>query len=80
MSNKWYKKEDSSKVWWYDADDGTDGDFVFSFDKKKKFHLFGDYPEKLTKEEKEIFEKSEPFWADFFKEKGNVKEDSKHHN
>jgi len=28
--------------------------------------LFEDYPKKFTKEEKELFDKENPFWADFF--------------
>lgn len=39
---------------------------VFTFDGKKWYYLFGDYPDALTLEEREIFAKEEPFWADFF--------------
>lgn len=40
---------------------------VFTFDGKKWYYLFRDCPQALTPEEREIFEKEEPFWADFFR-------------
>lgn len=64
----WYKENDSDKVWWLDNSDVI-GEFVFSFDKKKEYNLFADYPHKLTKEEREIFDKENPFWADYFKDR-----------
>ena len=42
---------------------------MFTFDKKKIYYLYTDYPNKLTPEEKEIFDKENPFWVDFFSEK-----------
>lgn len=59
-----FKKNKKSKVWWVNIYD-QDGTFVFTIDKKKFFHLYRDYS-KMSKEEKEIFDKSEPFWAAFF--------------
>ena len=64
----WYKENDTDKVWWLDNSDVI-GEFVFSFDKKKEYNLFADYPHKLTKEEKEIFDKENSFWADYFKDR-----------
>lgn len=61
----WYKNEPTDKVWWLD-DPETIGEFVFSFDKKELFNLFQDYPYKLTKKQLEIFDKENPFWAEFF--------------
>lgn len=46
---------------------GTLGEFLFSFDKKKIFNLFRDYPAKLTLHQKEIFDKENPDWADFLR-------------
>lgn len=40
-----------------------------SFDKKTIFNIFADYPHKLTKEQKEIFDKENPYWADFFRDR-----------
>jgi len=47
-------------------DPETDGEFLFTFDGKKIFNLFRDYPWNLTKEQKEIFDKKNPEWKDFF--------------
>jgi len=62
-----YKNNPTDKVYWID-NIGVVGEFLFSFDKKKIYNLFRDYPQKLTAEEKKIFDKENPYWADFFKE------------
>lgn len=62
----WYHENDGDVVWWLDNRDRI-GECVFSFDKKTEFNLFRDYPHKLTSEQKEMFDKENPFWADFFK-------------
>ena len=62
-----YKNKPSDKIYWID-NIGVIGEFLFSFDKKKIYNLFRDYPQKLTKEEKIIFDKENPYWADFFKD------------
>lgn len=51
-----YKQNPSDLIWWVDITDRI-GEFVFTFDKKTFFNFFRDYPEKLTKEQKEIFDK-----------------------
>ena len=68
MSNEFYKENTNDKVWWVDNPDVI-GEFLFSFDKKKIFNLFQDYPWKLTIEEKALFDKENPYWADFFKDR-----------
>ena len=69
MSNKkYYKENPTDTTWWLDTSD-EDGKFVFSFDKKKVFNLFSDYPHNLTPEQKEIFDKENPYWKDFFKDR-----------
>lgn len=65
-SNKWYKNEPSNKIWWLDNGDDVKGEFVFSFDKKKTYNMFADYPHNMSKDEVAIFDKENPFWADFF--------------
>ena len=68
MLDKFYKENEADQVWWVDTSD-RDGEFLFSFDKKKVFNLFADYPHNLTPEQKEIFDRENPFWADYFKDR-----------
>ncbi|MDD2413769.1 MAG: hypothetical protein PHI94_01200 [Eubacteriaceae bacterium] len=68
MKNKFYKKNKGDKVFWLDNPDII-GEWVFTFDKIKVYNMFSDYPEKLTKEEKEIFDKENPYWRDFFSDR-----------
>ena len=68
QSNKLYKNNPTDKIWWVDTSD-RDGVWEFSFDKKEVFNMFADYPHKLTPEQKAIFDKENPFWADFFKDR-----------
>ena len=66
---KFYKENENDKIWWVDNSETTVGELLFSFDKKKIFNLFRDYPEALTPKQKEIFDNENPFWKDFFKER-----------
>ena len=63
-----YKQNNTDKIWWLD-NKGTKGEFVFSFDKINTFNLFEDYPWKLTREQLAIFNRENPFWANFFKDR-----------
>lgn len=67
QSIKFYKNNPSDVIWWVENSD-TVGEWLFSFDKETIFNMFADYPDKLTSEQKEIFDKENPFWADFFKD------------
>lgn len=67
-SNKFYKNEDTDVIWWVDNSDKV-GIWEFSFDQKTVFNMFQDYPWKLTPEQKEIFDRENPFWADFFSDR-----------
>lgn len=60
----WLRKK-NSKVYWLanDSEKRRRGDFIFSFDKKNIYHLYSDYPDKMTKEEVEFFNKYEPYWS-----------------
>lgn len=60
-----YKEKAGDKIWWVDYV-SCRGIYAVSFDKKKILFLFGDYPKNLTKEEKELFDKENPYWAIFF--------------
>ncbi|MGY0393984.1 DUF7675 family protein [Fusobacterium sp. SYSU M8A802] len=68
MKSDFYKENKNDTIWWVNDLD-TKGEFLFSFDKKKIYNLFADYPYNLTKEEKEIFDKENPYWAEFFKDR-----------
>lgn len=68
QSSKWYKKSEDSQIWWLDNSDRT-GEWVFSFDRKKEFNLFSDYPWELSAEQKKIFDEENPEWADFFSDR-----------
>ena len=63
-----YKDSEESKVWWIDKI-GVIGEFLFSFDKKKIYNLFLDYPHNMTEEEVRIFDSENPFWRDFFSDR-----------
>lgn len=68
MQNNWYKNKPTDKIWWLDNPNKV-GEWVFSFDKKKTFNMFADYPHALTKEQKAIFDTENPYWKDFFKDR-----------
>ena len=61
------KKKDSDKIWWVKFLDEV-GTIACSFDMEKIYYLYQDYPSKFTPEEKNLFDKEFPFWADFLKE------------
>lgn len=67
-SSSFYKKRKKDLIYWVE-DPETVGIFEFTFDKKKIFNLFRDYPQELTARQKEIFDRENPFWANFFKGK-----------
>lgn len=67
---EFYKKNDDDVVFWVDNVE-TIGEFLFTFDKKKIYNLFADYPHHLTKEEKVIFDKENGYWRDFFIDRNN---------
>ena len=60
------KDEEDDKIWWTKTD--RIGEFLFTFDKQTIFNLFVDYPHNLTPEQKEVFDKENPFWKNFFGE------------
>jgi hypothetical protein len=69
-----YKNNENDKIWWADQI-GIKGGFFFSFDKKKIFSLFKDYPQNLTKEQKELFDLENPEWARYFAGEDEDEED-----
>lgn len=65
----WEHDEDGGTIWWKYYLEPKYGEMVFSFDKKKEYNLFADYPWKLTAKEKELFDKENPYWANFFRDR-----------
>lgn len=68
MKNNFYKNNEDDLIYWVDNPDEV-GTWEFTFDKKKIYNMFRDYPHELTKEEVEIFDKENPYWAEFFKDR-----------
>ncbi len=67
-NNKFYKNNKSDRIFWVNNTDQI-GVWLFSFDKKTIFNMFADYPHNLTPEQKQIFDKENPYWVDFFKDR-----------
>lgn len=67
MRNDLYKKHPNDIISWVD-NTGRMGVHEFTFDGKRIYNLFLDYPQNLTKKEKAIFDKENPFWFNFFRE------------
>ena len=67
-SKDFYKENQTDLIWWVDNPDAN-GVWEFSYDRKTVFNLFSDYPYKLTPEQKQIFDKENPYWANFFKDR-----------
>ncbi|MCQ2581913.1 MAG: hypothetical protein MJ170_02935 [Alphaproteobacteria bacterium] len=59
MLSDFYKDNETDKIWWI-FDTENRGEYLFSFDKKHIFNFFQDYPQKLTKEQKLIFDRENP--------------------
>ncbi len=66
MQYDFYKENDTNRIWWVDTVDRI-GLYLFSFDRKKIYNLFSDYPHKLSAEEKRIFDEENPYWKAFFR-------------
>lgn len=60
---EFYKRNKDDRIWWKR---GAIGEWLFSFDKKKVYNMFRDYPSNMTKDEVKIFDSENPYWADFF--------------
>ena len=58
---EFYKENPDDKVWWVDDDTTT---MAFSFDRETIYYLPRDY-HLLTPEQKEIFDRENPFWKEF---------------
>lgn len=68
LKHEFYKENRGDKIWHVDFIHYV-GKKSISFDKKRILFLFGDYPLKFTPEQKELFDKENPYWANFFKDR-----------
>lgn len=68
MLGDFYKEKEADAVWWVD-DFKSVGKHLFSFDKRKIYNLFADYPYNMTAEEVAIFSKENPYWREFFQDR-----------
>ena len=66
-----YTDKPGGRVFWIDRIDSI-GEFMFSFDKQKIYHLFRDYPNALTPEEKAIFHSECPFGMSFLRGRSSL--------
>ena len=69
---KFYKNRKTDKIWWVDNLGEKIGVFEFSFDKKKIYNMFEDYPNAMTPEEVAIFDAENPYWAEFFSDRKGI--------
>lgn len=65
MTYFFYKNSQDDKIWWV-YETPIEG-HKFSFDQKRIFTIFKDYPQNLTDEQREIFDKENPDWAEYFR-------------
>lgn len=65
--NKFYKENSTDHIWWKKTNEI--GVWEFSFDKQKVYNMFRDYPHAMTPEEVRIFDRENPFWAEYFKDR-----------
>lgn len=66
-----YKRKSTDKIWHVERKKEVTGPLEFTFDQKKIYNLWIDYPYNMTEEEIEIFDKENPFWAEYFSDRGN---------
>ena len=62
MGRVFYKNNPQSRIWRVTDSKGL-GSILFSFDKKKVYDFFQDYPQELSEEEKNIFDNEYPVLA-----------------
>lgn len=62
---EFYKVDDENTMW--SVRDGHIGPVLVSFDKKKIYNLWCDFPNEFTKDQIAIFKKEMPFWYNMLK-------------
>lgn len=69
---EFYKENQEDTIWEVERyEDGSliIGELLVSFDKKKIYNLWTDYPMKFSEEELAVFTKEKPYWRNFFRER-----------
>lgn len=64
----WYKNRATDLIWWLDTPDRV-GEWIFSFDRITVYNMYSDYPHKLTAKQRAIFDRENPEWAEYFKDR-----------
>ena len=76
-----YKENKGDKIYWVGHEiirldtnelDVIDGELLISFDHHNMLDLWSDYPWKFTPEQKALFDKENPYWADFFERRNGT--------
>ena len=62
-----YKENPHDSIWWKKSP-GV-GEWLFSFDKKKVYNMFRDYPHNMTANQVAVFDRENPYWANYFKDR-----------
>lgn len=65
MEDIFYKNKETDVIWWTRNPEMI-ASLRFTFDKKKLYDPFADYPHNLSKEEIEIFDKENPEMAEYY--------------
>lgn len=66
-NSEFYKENPGDRIWWKKTN--KIGVWEFSFDRQKVYSMFRDYPHAMTPEEVRIFDRENPFWAEYFKDR-----------
>lgn len=76
------KRSKKDKIYWvdhflsykskFDFEDRMMGELLVSFDRRRIFNLWCDYPWKFTPEQKALFDKENPYWANFFQDRNGT--------
>ncbi|MDK8502103.1 hypothetical protein QP860_03445 [Aerococcus sp. UMB1112A] len=67
----WYKESPESKIWQIDYIPMMIGPILFSFDQKTIYNFWPDYPDKLSLEEKQLFDEEFPELAELKGKRGS---------
>ena len=65
MDKAFYKRKETDTILWINDAKNLDNT-RFTFDKKTFYNPFRDYPDNLTKEQLEIFDRENPDYAEYF--------------